>query len=601
MKFRDLLQALSTLKTLIFLDIGHLFRRVSSSVMLLALAFILLGFVLTLGFFHQVVSVYAPFHGISNPKYGLSGYEPLLFYLCVLVSLIFATRLPKYLDDTLESVVVTYRPPSNLLLSLSRVLTPTLLVSLFLVLVSLGYQGVASFTKFAFMELIEPWSLVFVLINLTTAMFFWTSLAVLIAQVFKSGSIGFLGSAIILMVQAIVSPILPWDLGSFTFGYSAANLFVSDIAPDYFQVKHFIYWISVLCISVALVTQSSALLGRTDQSKRTIYVPVVASLTLVCLMCQAVVHVNTITEANQRQIWIQAYKETSQAQTHRSGVTAIQGKVRIAPGSQVDISLTYTIRSLDVQEQNSFNNGVAETSLALNPGMKVEYISCGGTTLSYEHVNGILKVDLAPCNYSNSGSLLLEFKASGRPYPHYLVDHLPNSFLSDTNPELIRLMGQRSSVFTSDYVALTPMSHWYPQPVRPTAITGGEDVSDPVDVNVDIELERKSWTLVSSGGELLRPEGSESENLSVRGKFRSLGLIASDFHVEQDTFEGLQINVLIHRKHAHKFEGEHQLKNGIVRYVNQAISRLRSHGIAYPYSAFSILEAPTTLSFLNEK
>ena len=81
---------------------------------------------LTLGSFHQVVSVYAPLHGMSNPKYGLGGYEPLLFYLCVLVSLIFATRLPNYLEDTDESVVVTFRPPSNFLLSLSRVLTPTL-------------------------------------------------------------------------------------------------------------------------------------------------------------------------------------------------------------------------------------------------------------------------------------------------------------------------------------------------------------------------------------------------------------------------------------------------------------------------------------------
>ena len=123
----------------------------------------------------------------------------------------------------------------------------------------------------------------------------------------------------------------------------------------------------------------------------------------------------------------------------------------------------------------------------------------------------------------------------------------------------------------------------------------------PIDVNVDIELESKSWTLVSSGGELLRAEGPEAETLSVRGKFRSLGLIASNFHVEQDTFEGLKVNVLIHRRHAHKFEGEHRLKRGIVRYVSQAISRLQSHGITYPYSDFSIVEVPTTLSLLNEE
>lgn len=601
MRNHVLLQALTTLKTMIFLDLRHLFRRASTSVVLLVLALILLGFVLTLGSFHQMVSVYAPFHGISNPKYGLGGYEPLLFYLCVLVPLVFATRLPNYLEDTDESVVVTFRPPSNFLLSLSRVLTPTLLVALFLVLISLGYQGIASFTRFGFMELIEPWSLVFVLINLSMALFFWTSLAVLIAQVFKSGAVGFIGTTIILMVQAIVSPLLPWDLSSFTFGYSAASLYVSDIAPDYFQVKHFIYWISVLCISVALVVQSSVLLGRTDQSKRTVYVPVVISLTLVCLVCQAIVHVKTFSEANQRQAWVQAYKDASQLQTLHSVVTAIHGEVRIAPGSNVDIDLTYKINFADVQTQNSPSNSVVKAFLALNPGMQVEEILCDGTNLSYAHKNGILEVDLAPCNYSSAGGLLLSFEASGRPDPHYLVGHLPSSSRSDINPELVRLVGQRSSIFTSDYVALTPMSHWYPQPVQPATTKDDEHVTVPIDVNVGVELERKSWTLVSSRGELLRPENSEQRSSSIRGKYRSLGLIASDFRVERNTLEDLKVNVLIHRRHAHKFEGEHWLKNGIVRYVNQAISRLKSYGIAYPYSTFSIVEAPTTLSLLNEE
>ncbi len=88
MKLHNVVQALTTSRTLIFLNLRHLFRRTSTSVVLLVLVLILLGFVITLGFFHQVVSMYAPFHGISNPKYGLGGYEPLLFYLCVLVSLV---------------------------------------------------------------------------------------------------------------------------------------------------------------------------------------------------------------------------------------------------------------------------------------------------------------------------------------------------------------------------------------------------------------------------------------------------------------------------------------------------------------------------------
>ena len=152
-----------------------------------------------------------------------------------------------------------------------------------------------------------------------------------------------------------------------------------------------------------------------------------------------------------------------------------------------------------------------------------------------------------------------------------------------------------------DYVALTPMSHWYPQPVQSPATTGSEHLEVPIEVSVSVELERKSWTLVSSGGELFTPEISEGESFSVQGKFRSLGLIASDFHVDQHTFDGLQINVLAHRKHARRFEAEDWLKAGIVRYVNQAVAKLQSHGIECPYDTFSIVEIPTTLSLLNEE
>ena len=601
MKFWEVTKAATTVRSLIFHDLKHLFRRFSTSALLAALATVLLGFVLILGTYHHLVSVYAPFHGISNPKYAMGGYEPLLFYLCILVAIVLALRLPNYREDSIESVVVTHRSPSNFLLALSRVLAPTLLVALFLVALTLAYQGIAALdvaTHPGIMEPLEPWSILFVLINLASALFVWTSLACLITEVFKSAVIGFLGTALILLVQAIVSPLLPWDLGSFTFGYSAAILFPTDLAPDYFQVKHLTYWLSVFCLSLALIIATATLHRRLDPAKRRSYVPFAVFLTSTCLVCQAVVHTTTILDASKRQSWLQAYDEASRALQHPVVVNAIEGQVRVVPGARVSIDLNYTVELPESTTEHTDSEAL-RVAFALNPGMKVVQASCNDNLLSYTHTRGVLEFDLMLCNSPSGDGYAFALTATGSPDPYYLIDHTSDDVFSGTNSQLIRLVGQRSSLFTSDYVALTPLSHWYPQPLVPPLSTDSGTVGTSMNVNLAVELTKKSWTLVTAG-ELLQPQNSAENQFTMNGEFRALTMLASDFQVEQQAFEGFEVNVLVHRRHARRFGKNEMLKDGIVRYVSDAIARLKSQEIPFPYNEFSIVEAPTTLSLLNK-
>lgn len=603
MMFQNMRGAANNVKSLILLDLKHLFRRVSTYTLLVLLALIIVGFALCLGTFHHLVSGYAPMHGVSNPKYGMGGYEPLLFYLCILVSLVLALRLPKYREDSLESVVITHRAPSNFLLALARALTATLLVAVFLIALALAYQGIAAIDVSlhpGIVEVFEPWSLAFVLINLCFALFFWASLALLICEVFSSGAIAFVGTALILTVQAIVSPLLPWDLGSFTFGYSAASLFPTDIAPDYFLAKHFVYWLSVFCMSIALISATATFHDRTDQAKRRFYIPLAISLTSICVVCHAAVHTNTIVDAIQRQTWIQAYEEASRTLEQHTVVKSIEGNVRVLPGTRVDLNLSYTIalQNLGPKDQSKTTKSLA--SFALNPGLRVREISCNEVPLVYTHNNGILELDLSSCKPVNGEEHELSIRTSGDPNPYYLINHVPQNTDSDISPQMVRLMGQRSSVFTRDYIALTPMSHWYPRPLQSPTYIDNDSADSSFAVNLGVELKRESWSLVTARGELLRHQDAATDSFAIQGSYQSLALIASDFSVEQHAFEDLVVNVLVHKRHERRVAQTQLLKDGIVRYVSEAISTLSSHGIEFPYSEFSVVEVPTTLSLLNK-
>ena len=291
---------------LIRLDLKHLLQRITNPIVIVALLLILVSFALTLGTFHYLTSVYAPFHGVSNPKFGLGGYEPLLFYLCIVVVLIFALRLPSYREESIKNVVISYREPSNFLLTLSRVLTPTILVFVSVAATAFVYQVISSIDVANRPGIVEPFefqSLIFVLVELLLAMLFWTSLAVLIAQVFKSAFKGFVCTLVILILQAWISPALPSELGSFTFGYGAANLYVSEIAPVYWEANHVFYCLSIVGLAFAFIVATSWFHERTDPAKQRVYKPMIVILTSFGLACQVVVQASNLLGYSQHQTW----------------------------------------------------------------------------------------------------------------------------------------------------------------------------------------------------------------------------------------------------------------------------------------------------------
>lgn len=595
-------RSLGSLTGLIHLDLRHLYRRTTNPLLLVFLVLTLWAFALVHGTFHYYASAYAPFHGVSNPKYALGGYEPLLFYLCVIVALVFALRLPSYREDSIQNVAIAYRSPSNFQLALSRVLSSTLLVSVTVIVAALTYQAIAfldvSFRPGIF-EPFEMQSLVVVLTNLSLSMFFWTSLATLIAEVYKSATIGFLGTLAILFFQALISPMLPGELGSFTFGYIAASIYVTELAPDYLDLRYIAYFLSISSVAIALVLASSVFNTREDQAKKHIYKQLVVAFTSICVVCQASVHTLTLLALSNNQKWIQTYEETVQSMQQVADVTAINGHVSIEPGSRLNLSLNYTIEASHLEDQNASAAEDLSLWFGLNPGMKVIQAQCNGTSLTHTHINGILKIELDPCVPIREHTYSIGLVVRGIPNPHYLVAHTPKNGREDVDSQLVRLMGQRSSIFTSEYVALTPLSHWRPILLKPVSST--DSPTDPTlpHVSLAVEVEPSSWTVATYEGRVLQNDDEQSDHMLLEGKLRALGLLAADFRVDNRTYESIDVSILVHKRHAQRLDRNKVFVDGLSIGVRDAVARLHDHSIAYPQEQFVIVEVPTTLSLLN--
>lgn len=598
----EIRRGIRTVTDIVRLDLRHLYRRASNPLLLASLVLVLLTVVLTHGAFFYVASPYATFQGASNPRYGLGGYEPLLFYLCVIVALVFALRLPSYRENSVQNVVVSYRPPSNFQLALARVLSSTLLVSGVVIVAALIYQAIASLDVSihpGFMEPFETHSLIFVSTNLVLCLLFWTSLAILIAQVYKSATAGFIGTLAILTIQAFVSPLLPAELGSFTFGYNAASLYVSELAPDYWELRHFCYFVSLPCLALALILTTSLFFDRTDVAKKTVYLPLFIALTSIGVVFQTTVHALTLVELGHNQSRIHAYDATVSSIQQLAHVEAISGSVKIDPGSRLHLHLSYTIQVDQFAETNSEDSADHSLSFALNPGMKIIQVLCSDSVPIHSHKNGILTIDIDPCIPTADSAYIIHLIADGRPDPHYLVNHIPQSGLFDTNPHLVRLLGQRSSIFTTQYVALTPLSHWYPRLLESGSYRDGTSGTRLSDVSIEVEVNPETWTIAASGGNVYAPQDGSDDHVVLEGRFQSLGLLAAEFRVDRYSLETINVDVLVHERHAKRLDRSTIFMVGLTNSVNNAIARLNAHGIDYPHERFSVVEVPSTLSLLD--
>ena len=130
--------------------------------------------------------------------------------------------------------------------------------------------------------------------------------------------------------------------------------------------------------------------------------------------------------------------------------------------------------------------------------MKVRNLQCSNVELPYSHVNGILEFDMRMCEPNDDNKYEFFIEADGIPDPYYLSPFALQTAHPELRPRMARLMGQRTSIFTRDYVALTALSHWYPQALDEYSDTRTKASKNLIDLALAVDLPHEPLGLVGN-------------------------------------------------------------------------------------------------------
>ncbi|MXZ55736.1 MAG: hypothetical protein F4077_04255 [Gammaproteobacteria bacterium] len=273
-------------------------------------------------------------------------------------------------------------------------------------------------------------------------------------------------------------------------------MYVSEIAPTYWSIKQFVYFLAIVSLAFAFIVATSWFHERTDPAKQSVYKPMIVILTSLGIASQVVVQASNLIGYSQHRSWNKEQEFFADKFIQRASINALEEEVSIKPGSKLSLNLNYKFVLDYSDSEDTSQIESPEIWFALNPGMTVQSVRCSNSELNFSHENGTLFIGLSACDPNEDQEYSIDIDASGKPVPHYLVKHIPRAGRSNVDPQLVRLMGQKSSIFTSDYVALTPSSHWYPQLISSATLRSEMTTTQAPNVSLKIDLIPKSWTVV---------------------------------------------------------------------------------------------------------
>lgn len=125
-------------------------------------------------------------------------------------------------------------------------------------------------------------------------------------------------------------------------------------------------------------------------------------------------------------------------------------------------------------------------------------------------------------------------------------------------PHLRKLLGTSNSVFNKQFVALLPGIRWYPIPGRLSLdkhVEGLEHAPDLLDVELTRSIDEKNWTAAVPGRRLAKQSDPSSFSFRPDHEITHFGIVASDLVTKVVAVDNLEIEFLLHRRHASAVEG----------------------------------------------
>lgn len=360
-------------------------------------------------------------------------------------------------------------------------------------------------------------------------------------------------------------------------------------ATDY--IPTLIHRASIVLLAIGVVGLSVFFFNRRDQVKQ---LPIAsASILILALGCSFVAGLLAWHDGQQRErkAWIQAHRELSLVSI--VDLREISGDVRIEPGNLMELDLNLTVSPRIGEELNklvfSFNPGLSISGLSLSTHERPDY--------TFE--NGVLHI-LLDKPLIQGEQLEIGLQAAGKPVTQfaYLDEDFDIRQQASSESSPILALGQDASIFEDSYVALMPSVKWLPMP----GANFGENDLDTrqkeyfsVDLTVSIP---EDWTIAAPDRQHIASDNVDkyaSFRISPSTPIPNFALIASDFASYQMQLEGIDLELLLSKRHANSLSYAAQYTSGIVDLVSPWLKKAKEVGLDYPYQRFTMVEIPSTL------
>ena len=513
----------------------------------------------------------------SAPRLNVPGYGGLA--LCALLLGVLALTFdgPSRDRRALVADALHARPFSNFELHAGRLLAVALAVWLALVVLALLVLAFESFAapNHRLFGVPEPalGLATFVLLDAPPALLFWGALTTLLGTLLRSSVLTLLVAASLLAAHVVALFHTPLYLLPVSSGIANLGLAGSDILPRTPSVVDFGQRAAVFLLALAWLLLASSRRPRRDASRPVLWGAAFAVAGFGGLGALAWLAVD---EHDERRTWAAAHE--AEASAARIDLERVAGQVRIDPGRELAVGVDLHVAAKEELDVLVFS---------LNPTMRVGKLLVDGAAAASSHDLGLLEV-VPPRPLAAGARAVVRIEASGVPdhrfaYLDSAVDAMDESLMDSA----LALLGEQSSLFLPDYVALMPGARWLP---RPGADWDGDAMRDFHNIDLAVSLPAGWWP----AGAGRQPGATAPWRFRTTAPVADFALIAAPFERRALTVAGIDCELLMHPRHMRQFE---QLSASLSEATVSDFlrERLATTGLGYPHPTLSIVEAPAQL------
>ena len=551
-----------------------------------------IGYWIVLGVIHGIASPYFPSAGALAPIYLIHHMGGLILALFAFGTalLVFAEGKRRPLHSETDSGEPSQTPRLEALTGkLLGAVGLMFFLAIGLVVFVCGLGWLLDSTNASIGSSIEPISvLAFFVWDLIPNFLLWGSLAILLNSFLKSGwLIATIVLAISLLYYLVYAKFPSPILEPLTF-FMGQNSLPTELAPTFFSSDILLNRTAILLVSFGFFLLGAGMQSRKTDSEQRIgwlftgLAPCLAGL----IMLLGLVYAKYLDQQQVRK-WALAH---AKLQTHSlTDIRKISGSVVVRPGTNVRLDVTLT---LDPNTESSDD----EWLLSLNPGYRLQQLHLDGSeTENYTFSQGLLTI---PIGDSRESEADVRIVAQGKPDSRfaYLDATLDTNKLNRDQRRKLFPYGNENLIFHRGYFVLMHGVNWLPTSGAAYGRTAWETRrQDFFQVDIEVSVPKK-WLVAGPGSRVpLEETGKSRYRFSPEKPVPEVTLIGSNFERRAVTVDGVDFEVLLHRRHTKNFNVLKTLGDPLREWIDEATTRLRRGGLGYPYGTLSVVEVPNCL------